>query len=503
MVESSNDLIANLRAPWVLFAHAMRRISRSLVYHLILGLILVGYFVALMFVEFSTLRFGAPGLLFYRNIAYLNLILIAVAGTGCFSVCVTSERENGTLDLLRISNLGAMGILIGIWLPMFLATAFLLLLQIPCTCFAITLGGILPGYIRAATIASLVHLMLVSSVGFLISVFSRSSQRAVFTALVVFGALFAGPNTLEAMLNWIWPSSHKYLETSFEYLKLVSAFGSLGRIGRTAWTGPELWGTELTVQMVIAVISLVIGASNLERQAAFESVPNVSSRRLRSPYSWETGISAVFEKDFQFAGGGWWSHTIRAIAYPSLAILYAGGVGPRNWPKILEATLHMVAWDNAIVLSRLYQREIREQTWDSLRLLPYSFTELFYTKMKGALLALSPGWIWSAYASYQVLINGHLRLNFLEVFYWSSIVVFACHVSLLFSVLIPRVTWTIPMILGIIAGNLQLQLGHAVAIAISFQGNDLEMTLKMLLISLAMSAAVHGLTYWRLSDFSD
>ena len=194
MVEASASRSLFSRAPWVLFVHAMRRMGLSLRWHLVLGLLLVAYFVALLLVEYSTVRIGAPGLELHRRIAYLNLVLISIAGAGCFSVCVAAERDAGTLDLLRLAGLGPMGFLVGRWLPLVVATALLLLLQVPCTSFAVTLGGVLPDRIRATTVATLVHLLLVASVGLLISVFSKTSQRAVLTSLVVFGGWFgAGP----------------------------------------------------------------------------------------------------------------------------------------------------------------------------------------------------------------------------------------------------------------------------------------------------------------------
>ena len=510
MTEAPADQSLYSRAPWVLFVHAMRRMGLSLRWHLVLGLLLVAYFVALLLVEYSTARIGAPGLELYRRIAYLNLVMISIAGAGCFSVCVASERDAGTLDLLRLAGLGPLGFLVGRWLPLVVTTALLLLLQVPCTSFAVTLGGVLPDRIRATTVATLVHLLLVASVGLLISVFSKTSQRAVLTALAVFGLWFAGPDIFEAAALQMWPASAARMETLFEQVRLYSAFGSLERIDRTAWTGLSFWGVEQTWQLFAAIVALVISGCFFERPSLIEPVaqrtPTIRSDE-RGPHRWMAGAAALFDKDFRLVGGGFGWVALRLFAYPVVGIAYVRTVGAFNdwmtWALIHETALRMIGWDTAITLSQLFQREVREQTWGGLLLLPISRRRLCYSKLAGALAALSPGWAWALYASVRLASFNNSGSSLLDVTYFASIALLGIHVSVLASVLVPRVSWTIPMLLGVAAAHLQLEVSRYLIYSFAFGGPYDRVVWVLLIGSLSASAVLHIVTVWRVCRLTE
>ena len=507
MTEAPADQSLYSRAPWVLFVHAMRRMGLSLRWHLVLGLLLVAYFVALLLVEYSTARIGAPGLELYRRIAYLNLVMISIAGAGCFSVCVASERDAGTLDLLRLAGLGPLGFLVGRWLPLVVTTALLLMLQVPCTSFAVTLGGVLPDRIRATTVATLVHLLLVASVGLLISVFSKTSQRAVLTALAVFGLWFAGPDIFEAAALQMWPASAARMETLFEQVRLYSAFGSLERIDRTAWTGLSLWGAEQAWQILVAVLALVIAGLCLERQSSSGPVVEEGHAGQRTPHRWRPGAAAVFDKDFRLVGGGFGWVALRMFVYPVVGIAYVRTVGAFNdwmtWALIHETALRMIGWDTAITLSQLFQREVRDQTWDGLKLLPIPRGKLCYSKLAGALAALSPGWIWALYASFRLARLHNYGSDWLDVTYFASIVLVGVHVAVLVSVLVPRISWTIPMLLGVATAHLQLEVSRYLIYSFAFGGPYDGVVRVLLLAACGLSAALHGLIAWRICHLAD
>ena len=219
------------------------------------------------------------------------------------------------------------------------------------------------------------------------------------------------------------------------------------------------------------------------------------------------GVGAIFDKDFRLIGGGWSWVALRTVVYPVVGIAYVRTVGAFNdwmtWALIHETALRMVGWDTAITLSQLFQREVRDQTWDGLKLLPISRGKLCYSKLAGALAALSPGWAWALYASFRLARLHNFGSDWLNVTYFASIVLVGVHVAVLVSVLVPRVSWTIPMLLGVAAAHLQLEVSRYLIYSFAFGGPYGTPVWILLIASLGLSAVLHGLTAWRICHLAD
>lgn len=495
-------------APWVLWTHALQQMSKGLGWHLAQGALVIGYFVAVLFTEYSALRVGAAGLDLFQRVTYLNLVFITMAGVGCFSVCVVAERESGTLDLLRLSGLGPVGFLVGKWLPLLLGCALLLVLQVPCTSFAVTLGGVLPGQIRAMTVVSLVHLFLVASIGLLISVVSKTSQRAVLTSLVVFGVWFSGPAAIASLFRWAWPSwDSSRLDAVLSAFRSLSAFGDVARLLETRNTSPSLWSTVQTWQMLIGLIALGVSWLVFERGAASVPVAPLQAATTRPRRRWGNGVMALFWKDFHLTAGGWRWFVLRLVAYPTVSLCYGLSIsGVPSLPVWLfthEVALRMVGWDTAIVLSQLFQREVRERTWGSLQFLPFTRSQICYSKLAGACLALAPGWAWVAFVSVYLARFGNYGSTGLDMLFFASIVVVGCHVATLVSVLFPRFTWTVALLMGVVAAQLELEFARSLVFAMGFGLPTGSLIASLLLMSVVISAGLHGLIAWRIRSLGD
>ena len=510
MLEATVERRVFPAAPWVLCSHALQQMSKGIGWHLAQGALVVGYFVAVLFTQYSALRVGAAGLDLFERVTYLNLVFITIAGVACFSVCVTNERESGTLDLLRLSGLGPVGFLVGKWLPLLLGCALLLVLQVPCTSFAVTLGGVLPGQIRAMTVMSLVHLFLVASIGLLISVISKTSQRAVLSSVVVFGVWFSGPAAFTTVIRWLWPAWNSLAADHFlELLRSASAFGNSERLFGSYQTAPALWSMEQTGQMLVGIAAL--GLSWLLFERCGETVPVIATRSAtrRPRRRWGTGAMALFWKDFHLTAGGWRWFVLRLLLYPIITLSYGiivsatAGDPFLTWAITHELTLRMVGWDTAIVLAQLFQREVREQTWDTLRLLPHSHPTICYSKLAGAFWALSPGWIWMTYASITVASFGSYGATTLDIVFFASIVVVGCHVTTFVSVLFPRFTWTVALLLGVVAAQLELEFARSLVFAMGFGLPTGSLIASLLLMSVVISAGLHGLIAWRIRSLGD
>ncbi len=113
---------------------------------------------------------GAPGLALFTTIANIDLVFITLAAIGFFATCITEEKEEGTLGLLRMTDLSPIAIVLGKFGGRLLTALLLILIQLPFTLLTITLGGVAPAQIEAAYIALLSYMVLLAGVGLLVSV---------------------------------------------------------------------------------------------------------------------------------------------------------------------------------------------------------------------------------------------------------------------------------------------------------------------------------------------
>jgi hypothetical protein len=477
--------------------------DRSLGWHLTRGAMVTAYFVALCLVLRSSFGVSAPGLAFLERITQLNLAFCTLVAIGCFSVCVTSERDAGTLDLLKLTGMGPIGFLLGRWLPVLLATGMLLVLQIPFTLLAVTLGGVLPVQVWGVTVAALVHLFLVASLALFVSVVARTSLGAVLISLVSFGICFLGP----AVVTQFWPGLPQPFANVLERVNSLTAFASVERILFPGKASPSLWSVEQTWQVLIALVAL--GLSRLSFESLTSGIPATTTRQSASQRrpQWATGLWAVFWKDFSYTAGGWRWFAIRLIVYPVVGTWYVeslgGGFNRSAWIALHDTSLRVVGWDTAIVLSQLYQREVREQTWDALRLLPVPQSQVIYSKLAGVLLALSPGWVWAGFVSVNLARPGTYGTSPLDLVFFVSIVCLGCHVATLVSVLFPRFTWTVALMVGVVAATLELEIARSMVIAAGFGIAHKAVVAGLLIVTIAICVGLHVAITSRIQQLSD
>ena len=169
---------------------------------------LISIVILLLFLLAAHVRssdYSAPGLEFFRSIAYLGIALISLAGIGHFSNSITEEKEEGTLGLLLLANISPLAILLGKSTNRVLSTILIFVAQFPFALLAITLGGITISQIFATYVALAGFLFLIANLSLLASVISRkSSEASAIVLLLIFLVLGASPaiaNTVSQLVN--------------------------------------------------------------------------------------------------------------------------------------------------------------------------------------------------------------------------------------------------------------------------------------------------------------
>src|SRR6185312_9394696 len=101
----------------------------------------------------TSFMFGAPGLHFFRGIAYLDATFMTLLGVSFFSTAITEEKEEDTLGLMLMAGISPVGILLGKSGSRLIQALLLVTVQYPFMLLAITLGGVTQYQIWCAYVA--------------------------------------------------------------------------------------------------------------------------------------------------------------------------------------------------------------------------------------------------------------------------------------------------------------------------------------------------------------
>jgi hypothetical protein len=191
---------------------------------------------------------GAAGLSIFGFVAWVNFSVICAAALFFFPRTIFGELEAGTMPLLQMTGLGAVGLLLGKGGVQLLVAALLLLVQLPFATLAVTLGGVSVGQVLAAFVLLSVWLLVAWSLALLVSTMARNSMLA------------AGWTFLALAVLSVWPSIWVAL-TGTLYFKGMSIVGRLTRCLGVGWTGEDAAG--IVVHVSLAAVALIVAALRL------------------------------------------------------------------------------------------------------------------------------------------------------------------------------------------------------------------------------------------------
>lgn len=374
---------------------------------------LTGVVVLLLFLVAAHLRssgLSTPGVEFFRNIAYLGVLLITLAGVGHFSNAITEEKEEGTLGLLLLANLSPLAILLGKSTNRLLSTLLILLAQFPFALLAITLGGISVGQIVATYLALGAYLFLIANLGLLSSVLARRSGEAaaltVLFVLVLLGLAPALKQTCSELIVRGYLTADAGFSRFAEWLmtlhlqisvlaQIEQIFDSLGNWSLLSW---QCWGSLLGGGICFLASWLIFRRllwtpDHSEPRIIRGPVVRRAWRVLQlRPWRW-----SLAWKDFHFIGGGASLLLLKLIFFP-LLILWCLSY-TQEIRRFTEATGEQFARDALVLIlvietllyaSQFYHQERRLGVLSTLVMLPYSVGQIGYQKLLGCLCALLP-----------------------------------------------------------------------------------------------------------------
>ena len=354
---------------------------------------------------------GAPGLEFFTQVTWLNFVFITLGGIGYFSMAITEEKEDMTLGLLRMADVGPLALLLGKSVPRLFGAVVLLSIQFPFTMLSITMGGVTVGQVAAAYTTLLAYTLLLAAVGLFWSVVSRTSSTASFwTAVVILGFLFF-PWWLSQVViaSYTGPVGRALVE-ALEWMYEASPVYRLNEIMTTGFMGRAV-GHQTATNTLAAVGFFLLSWATFdlfnrdERQVTpARGVLPASTARLRRLVGGRVWKNALFWKDFQFVAGGATALLVRLFLYGLAAVALAFAEPWLSWrgafswegfgQTLMTAMLVAFLLEGIVLAARVFEQEVKWNTLPAIMLLPISTPAIAYSKAAGAAIGLVPSMFW-------------------------------------------------------------------------------------------------------------
>lgn len=344
----------------------------------------------------------APGRNLFRAQLLITTFFISMAAIFGFSQALAEEKEEDVLGLLRLAEISPLAILLAKLSVMLFDAGMLILIQIPFTVVAITLGGVSWDQVIAAYVSLTSYLWLMIALGIFISVVQPTGSTAVrMTTIVVLA--YSLPLLLRILpfpFTWIpvrlinvclpirmvnlteSAFSGAAIDTSVLFgfssglILLVCASWMFDRFAMSATAGQK---------SVVSPVKAQMQSHHATRHRAEKH--RVSNRSWDRPLIW---------REFRFANRGMVGIQRRLLVQLLIVLFFAFyfSANPQSigitlaWSSLLSGFIGLL--DGTWTVSRLFRDEIRDQTWSTLVQTPHTIWELARDKTYGWGLSLLP-----------------------------------------------------------------------------------------------------------------
>jgi ABC-type transport system involved in multi-copper enzyme maturation permease subunit len=418
-----------MNALLALFTRSVRELLRSRLSYLACGAVIGIIFLLLLGAQSGATATTAPGLKFFQSVLFVVLIFITLAGVSYFATAITEEKEEGTLGLLRMTDLDPLAILLGKSTSRLSAALLMLAATFPFTLLAVTLGGISARQVVASYLTLGAYLVLLANVALLASVLSpRGAIASVATSVVVFGtptlaAVAHGAPRLISNLTFFNVNQRvafvgPWLNGVGDVLEVVNPFRRLAAVLTTGFSHSVV-DAQFGWSLILAAICLLLAwvlfdpvAGETPRFSIPRAIPRPGSRLSQwvPPRAWL--VSAMAWKDYFFLHGGRMALHIKWLVYTLLCTGVA--IESSSGSRGLTGAGLAIAWTMAAALSiemclvgsRMFSTEVRDKTLTGLAGLPLSMQHIVMMKFDGARRSLVPAFVWLCIGWFVAVAHG-------------------------------------------------------------------------------------------------
>jgi len=393
---------------FALMNRSLRTEVRQLPGHLLRFGIAAYIMLTLLVSMASQSRQGAAGLEFFRVIVYLNLVVLMGAAVFYFATSLTEEKEEQTIGLLRMANVGPATLIFGKAVPRLVWVLLLLTIQFPFTILGVTLGGVTGTQVTASYWTLFSHVLLIAGLGTFASSYCRRSGRACVLTLGALIVFFCGPAIVSSVIGG-WTGSGALGGTTAETAQAwvrswyeASAFAQTQAIFTTNFAGPIFSWQVVSNVLAAGGLFILSGVlfdwfnSDLDTSVARRPIGERLTWKKRRPRVWNNSLAW---KDFYFVAGGPPGVVLKLAIYAvfvlGISILAENGLYRQLTMQGIALTslwsgLVVAFVEGAFLASKIYRSELVDQTWSSLLMVPVGVARISAPKVAGCLLALIP-----------------------------------------------------------------------------------------------------------------
>jgi hypothetical protein len=390
-----------------LFIRALRDDSRAHTTYSMRVVMVLCLLGVMVFTTYFEIPGTAPGLAFFSRVIWLQFVVITFLGASWFVSAVTEEKEEETLGLLCMTNLNPLSILLGVSTSRLCGALLTLCSGLPFAFIAQTLGGVSHGQVLAAYCTLAAYVFLLGNLALACSVLADDMLWAVCETIIGM-ALFCATGfglSLGLQFSGVAPGSWPVVG----FLAHMSPVVRILEILETGFTGPLL-GWQVGTNLILGGVCFLVAWNGFARYADIvaegraedENDLPASRHRYyeenaprRAPRVWS---DALAWKDFYFFSGGSLLLGLRVLGYAGVwlmagTFLLPGASGSGDVWASSQFLRWVVLIETSFAASRIIREELRQRTWSTLILLPYSLSALLWGKARGALVALLPAFV--------------------------------------------------------------------------------------------------------------
>lgn len=241
-----------MQGTWALTVRSLRQDNRLMRYHLLRFAVagLLAFIVLMMWL--SGLRGESPGHDLLSMLAYSNLFAVTIVGGFLFAPTITEEKEEQTLGLLRMTQIGPSALILGKSIPKLVLISLILIVQMPLLFLTRTLGGVDWPLITNVYLLIFCQLIGVVSISMLASVVMRTSTGAV----VVTGVLLFLWFIIALVIEDAQRSTAALSVLEILLLHGLIPLSPISQMDRVLQTGANVGGT-LPVCVAVSLMSVV------------------------------------------------------------------------------------------------------------------------------------------------------------------------------------------------------------------------------------------------------
>lgn len=406
--------------------HAMRAVMAAVILYL--------FFIQM---NFARLRVGAGGI-FASEVVFCCYWFLTLVGGMHFCTAIVEEKEEQTLPLLRMTGASAFSILAGKSLPRLMIAVLFLASVAPFLILSISLGGVLPLGLIGAILSIVCYAIMLSQIGLLASVVSKSASVAFTVTCLLWAAV--------ELSHWWLGLFGVALDDGGSLYQFQSQFVLVNNLSSTllAFEPSELWFPHMGFHLIVACLAFVLSWLLFDRCSEVEVSEGPTRLAARSSQAggrvWD---NALAWKSWQSLGGGWRGIWIRAVGVPlccftATVLLLLIFEGLEDLAVVSGITLAMGVVLLLINLARLggtvFHSEIHQKTLPGLVMLPQPLSHTMISTVAGLVPSMAAASV-TAVVSLMLLfltglVNGEAVGNviqllvqpwFLHLFSWVAV----------------------------------------------------------------------------------